>query len=390
MTGSKRNIFTVIFLILFCTTAIGQLASVQSKGAFDKNNSPADKQATKETIALYRNLKRMAAAGKTLFGHQDDLAYGVGWKYEPGRSDVKEASGDYPAIYGWELGNLEHDLAYNLDSVPFDKMKGFIKEAYNRGSVITISWHMDNPVNGESAWDTTHGGVAAILPGGAKHEMYKTWLDKFAVFMSDLKGENGEAIPILFRPFHEFTGNWFWWCRNTCTPDEFKALWQFTINYLQNEKGLHNLLYVYNTADFADSEQYLQRYPGDDMVDVVSFDAYQSGNAATDSSFVQKVNRQLSIINTVAAENNKIPALAETGYEAIPYADWWTKRLLPALAGQPVSYMVLWRNYGRQPNGNMHYYVPFKGQLSEKDFKLFYKKKNILFGKRVAKEKVYQ
>ncbi|RYE14262.1 MAG: hypothetical protein EOP45_19880, partial [Sphingobacteriaceae bacterium] len=108
---------------------------------------PADTQATKETMALYKNLKKLAAAGKTLFGHQDDLAYGVGWKYESGRSDIKSVTGEYPAIYGWELGNLEHDLSYNLDSVPFDAMKGFIKEAYGRGSVITISWHMDNPVN---------------------------------------------------------------------------------------------------------------------------------------------------------------------------------------------------------------------------------------------------
>ncbi len=365
-------------------------AQINTSVTNKNDDAPADKQATKETVALYKHLKKMAAAGKTLFGHQDDLAYGVGWKYEPGRSDTKEATGDYPAIYGWELGNLENDLAENLDSVPFDKMKGFIKEAYGRGSIVTISWHFDNPVNGESAWDTTHGGVAAILPGGAKHEMYKSWLDKFSVFMNDLKGQNGEAIPTLFRPFHEHTGNWFWWCQNTCTPAEFKDLWRFTINYLQNERGLHNLLYVFNTADFTNSEQYLQRYPGDDLVDVVSFDAYQYGNAATDSSFVQKVNRQLTTINAIATQHNKIPALAETGYEAIPYADWWTKRLLPAMAGQQVSYVLLWRNYGRQANGNMHYYVPFKGQNSEKDFKRFYETDRMLFGKKIAKEKVYQ
>ena len=65
-----------------------------------------------------------------MFGHQDALAYGVNWKYVEGRSDVKDVVGDYPAVYGWELGNLEHNLPYNLDSVPFDKMKSFIQKVY--------------------------------------------------------------------------------------------------------------------------------------------------------------------------------------------------------------------------------------------------------------------
>ena len=86
------------------------------------NGLPSDKKATKETIALYNNLKKLLNKG-IMFGHQDDLAYGVGWKYEPGRSDIKDVTGDYPAVYGFELGRLELDHEVNLDSVPFDKMK---------------------------------------------------------------------------------------------------------------------------------------------------------------------------------------------------------------------------------------------------------------------------
>src|ERR1041385_8430323 len=69
---------------------------------------PSDKKATKETIALYNNLKKLLDKG-FMFGHQDDLAYGVGWKYEDGRSDIKDVTGDYPAVYGFELGRLEID-----------------------------------------------------------------------------------------------------------------------------------------------------------------------------------------------------------------------------------------------------------------------------------------
>jgi hypothetical protein len=87
---------------------------------------PIDKGATRETINLYRNLRRVLNKG-FMFGHQDDLAYGVGWKYEEGRSDIKDVTGEYPAVYGWELGRLEIDQPFNLDSVPFDKMRQLIR-----------------------------------------------------------------------------------------------------------------------------------------------------------------------------------------------------------------------------------------------------------------------
>jgi mannan endo-1,4-beta-mannosidase len=349
----------------------------------------ADSRATKETRYLYANLKKLVSKG-ILFGHQDDLAYGVGWKYVEGKSDIKEVTGDYPAVYGWELGNIEHDLPYNLDSVPFDKMRGFIKQGYEKGGVITISWHGDNPINSESAWDTTHGAVQSILPGGNKHQLYQSWLDRIADFMLSLKAKNGESIPVLFRPFHELTGNWFWWCKNTCTPAEYKLLWRFTVDYLRNARNVHNLLYVYNTADFLSKEDFLDRYPGDDVVDIVSFDAYQYGDPQKDSSFLNNVNRRLSILEDVAGEKNKIPALAETGYEAIPYAAWWTNTLWKAISGHEISYVLAWRNHGLQPGGHMHYYAPFKGQASAKNFVEFYKLKRTLFQSDITREKLYQ
>ena len=59
-------------------------------------------------------------------------------------------------------------------------MRGWIAEGYRRGGVITISWHLDNPLTGRNAWDTT-SAVAAILPGGARHEQFKGSLDRLAV-----------------------------------------------------------------------------------------------------------------------------------------------------------------------------------------------------------------
>lgn len=271
---------------------------------------PSDKKATRETIALYNNLKKLVNKG-TMFGHQDDLAYGVGWKYEDGRSDIRDVTGDYPAVYGWELGHLEIDRPHNLDSVPFNRMQQFIKAGYERGGVITISWHLNNPLTGKTAWDPAEGTVTSVLPGGSKNELFKTWLDKVAVFMNTLKGIDGEFIPVIFRPYHELNGNWFWWGGKNSTNDEFKRLWIFTASYLRNEKNLHHLLYAYNTDRYSSREEYLQKYPGDEWVDVIGFDIYQRNS--TKEKFIADIDKMLSTLEAIAHEKNKIPALTEFG-----------------------------------------------------------------------------
>ena len=124
-------------------------------------DAPSDKLATKEAVNLYRNLKKLLDKG-VMFGHQDDLAYGVGWKYQKDRSDIKDVTGDYPAVYGWELGHLEIDAAMNLDSVPFKTMQQLIRKGYERGGLITISWHLNNPLTGQTAWNPAQGTVASI------------------------------------------------------------------------------------------------------------------------------------------------------------------------------------------------------------------------------------
>ncbi|MEP6746398.1 MAG: glycosyl hydrolase [Bacteroidota bacterium] len=347
---------------------------------------PCDKKATSETIRLYNNLKKLVNKG-FMFGHQDDLAYGVNWKYVDGNSDVKEVTGDYPAVYGWELGHLELDSAMNLDNVPFNTMKKFIGDGYKRGGVITISWHFINALTGKSAWDATPGTVAAILPGGAKHDLYKSWLNKLATFMLDLKGEKGEHIPVIFRPFHELNGSWFWWGKNLCTPDEIKQLYRFTESYLRDIKQVHNLLYAFNTDRFNGEEEYLERFPGDDFVDIIGFDIYQRGN--DNKKFISEMDKSLTVLEKLAAEKNKIPALTEFGYGTLPDSTWFTNTLLPAIGNHKISYALAWRNAGKSLQGRYEFYVPYKGSPPAPDFVKFYHDKRTLFQKDVAKEKLY-
>ena len=369
----------------------GHAAHARNSAAQAGDELTADKQATRETVALLRNLRRLSATG-FLFGHQDDLAYGVNWKYQAGRSDVREVCGDYPALYGWDLSGMESGSANDIDGVPFSFIRHAVQAGYARGGVITFSWHAPCPMgSGRTAWDTVAGTVASILPSGENHDLYLSWLDKLASFLGGLRGTRGESIPVLLRPFHELTGSWFWWGRSECSPTEFATLWRFTKYYLNQVKGLHNILWVYNTSgDFTSSTDFLARYPGDDAVDVVSFDSYQYGSAA---SFVTGLADCLKVLDDVAAVHGKVPAIAETGYEQIPDSTWWTGTLLRGIGTARVAYILVWRNQGYNPWAkppHNEYYAPYAGQASAADFVRFYSLENTMFERDIAKEKMYE
>jgi mannan endo-1,4-beta-mannosidase len=342
--------------------------------------SPCDKQATMETRWLFSSMQRLTGAG-VMLGHHDDLAYGVGWKFDPGRSDVKSVTGNYPSVYGWDLAKIEHDSLRDINGIPFALQKKLVKKVYERGGINTFCWHMDNPANGKTAWDTTQQTIKDLIKGGAHHDDYVRNLDKAAKYLSGLKGPQGEAIPILFRPFHELTGNWFWWCKNTSSAEDFKMLWRFTIDYLRNTKKLHNLLIVYSVADFNSEADFMDRYPGDNYVDYIGFDNYCTFGV---SQFQKNLDSRLALLDAIAAKHHKLACLAETGYEGIPNPDWWTQILLPILSKYKTSYVLLWRNANTH-----HFYVPYPGQSSAGDFKRFSNSSHTMFQNRLTPLAVY-
>ena len=372
------------YLILILLGVAGISCSTKAT-TIDTNLSLSDKKATIETVTLYNKLQKLTQKGY-LFGHQDDLAYGVKWKYEDGRSDIKDVVGDYPGVYGWDIAGLEKDDINNIDGVPFDKMKQYIKEANERGGISTVSWHFDNPATGKNAWDNTPNSLKTVLPGGENHQKFIAWLDKASSFFLSLKDKRGKNIPILFRPYHELTGGWFWWGKGNCTPEEFKTLWKFTFDYLQ-KKGVHNLIYVYNTSSFKSEEEFLANYPGTGYADILSFDSYQNNDDKDGEKFIQEVQNQFKIIKKIGLEQNKPIALAEAGYEAIPDPKWWTNVLDKAIGDYKISYVLLWRNHGwQEKEQKMHYYAPYSGQISEKDFIDFYNLDKTLFEKDIKKQ----
>ncbi len=347
----------------------------------------AERVISEETVNLMETLKSLAGEG-VMFGHQDDLAYGVDWKYPDGESDVKRVCGDYPAVYGMDLGHLELGSDYNLDFVNFDHMKIFVKEIYERGGIITFSWHADNPETEGTTWDvSSKNTVKSILPGGANHEKFKQWLDRLADFFLSLTGEDGTVIPVIFRPYHEHTGSWFWWGQNLCATNEFIALWRFTYDYLCNERNVNNLLFAYSpSGDFKDQEHYLERYPGDVYVDLLGFDYYQMSQAFG-NRYIKDVREKLEILTRIAKEHNKVAALTETGLERIPDPDWWTTVLWPSIRDLNVSYVLVWRNAIDRPD---HFYAPFPGHESEVDFIKFYELPGTLFQQDITEKAIYE
>jgi mannan endo-1,4-beta-mannosidase len=341
----------------------------------------ADPRATSETRALFTNLRRLAGT-QVMFGHQDDLAYGHDWFDEPGRSDVKDVTGAYPAVYGWELGTLEKATLSGPDRVHFAKMRRWIVEAFQRGGVVTLTWHMNNPVTGRDAWDTTRA-LATILPGGANHARYVRWLDRFADLASSLRapGPNGGTtlVPVIFRPFHEMSGGWFWWGAAHAKPEDFQSLWRFTVEYLRDRKGVHNVLYAYSPDKLYDygPSRYFTWYPGDAYVDVLGIDQYYWPATATwaPKDQVTALADALRWIAAQASARGKIAALTETGFETLPDSTWWTGKLLPAIEADSltrrIAYVLVWRNANRQRTGREHFYAPFRGHPSAPDFVRF-------------------
>ena len=124
-----------------------------------KKPAASPKEVLSERLAAY------AAEGKVLYGHQDDLSYGHAWcvtDWENDgltRSDVRDVTGKYPAVVGFDLGGIELGDSCNLDKVPFGLMRKAALAHIGRGGIVTFSWHPRNPLTGGDAWDISSDEV---------------------------------------------------------------------------------------------------------------------------------------------------------------------------------------------------------------------------------------
>ncbi|NLP57030.1 glycoside hydrolase family 26 protein [Lutibacter sp. B1] len=369
----KTSKYNTLFIVLFSFVLLS--INAQESNLIDKN-------ATKETKALFNNLKELSKK-HILFGHQHATEYGHGWVGDQGRSDVKSVVGSHPAVIGVDFSGFSgNHLSRAQIEANKEHLRKNVVDTYNRGGVTTISWHFHNPVSeGAFYWNDSISlpAVKYIIPGGEAHQKYKEILDDIANWAHSIKGKNGELVPVIFRPYHEFDGGWFWWGAPHCTVDEFKTLWKFTVSYLRDEKNVHNFIYAFSPdVKFNTEAQFLERYPGDEWADMVGVDNY--GNFGRDNYDLETGFKKLKIVSDYAKKAGKLAAFTETGLESIPNPTWWTDTLLKVLKrdGLQLAYVLVWRNDINSPT---HYYAPFPGQISAPNFIEFYNNPFTLFEK---------
>lgn len=378
----KNSTLTLLFIYL---SSLGCASEETSNNDENSNNSAnkttlkmVDSNATIETKALYSQLWNIQTKG-TMFGHHDDLLYGTNWMAQAGGSDIKDVCGDFPAVFSVDFAEIMDDRSSN-SPLNSDRER-VIKEARERGEVIIANCHLNNPLTGGDSWDNSNNTVAQqiLIDGSPVNIKFKSWLDKLAFFMQNLKDNEGKLIPVIFRPFHEHTQSWSWWGSSATTQTEFINLWKYTLNYLNNEKSVHNLIFAISPQldQLGSKESLLYRWPGDDYVDFIGMDSYHGTNTSAFSS-------NLRTLGLLSKEKHKPCGVTETGLETImvngvAYDNYWTNEISIPLTGKNVSMVVMWRN--KFEPGGTHYYAPFKGHSSSSNFKLLFDTPHMLFSK---------
>lgn len=336
------------------------LIPVALMGLLGCSQKKAETPAQTPAGLLRARLEKSMADSVVIFGHHDDPVYGHSWNGDENRSDIKDMTGMYPGMMSWDLGGLENADTANLDSVPFDRIRREAVAQDARGGFNTFSWHLRHALTNGDSWTVADSLVRVLLHTPAGQTAFRTQIDRVADFLLSIKDAQGNRIGVIFRPWHEHTGGWFWWGASNCSVDDYKALWT-TIRERFDEKGVDNVLWAYSPGSVENSEQYFERYPGDEYIDILGSDIY----SYTDSTYIRDTDIELPVVIKEAALRHKIPAFTETGLESVKDSVWYTQTLLPIITKYPVAYVTVWRNAHDKP---MHYYAPFPGHPAESDF----------------------
>lgn len=382
----------------------------------DASKAPAqvrlsDANAGTSATALYAYLMALRENDQVLFGHENDINKMVSSTAKEG--DVKDITGSISGVYGIDsLALTGAELGISDAKEALDQAVAYSRQAAGQGAIITLSTHMPNftneniKVNADGSYDftacdfseakdTSNNCAEQILPGGAYNDRFTAYLDIIAEYANALQKDN---IPVLFRPYHENTGSWFWWGSSTGV-ETYKSLWRYTQEYLQS-KGVHNMIYVYSpNGPVTGAEEYLTRYPGDEYVDVLAFDYYDDYStypATFDDSFFKNLETTCQVVSGLAAEKGKVAAISETGVRAMKKdgSDYegllvsgnpivghdWYQKVSNIAAKCDMPYWLVWANFS-----DTNFYVPYKyndtyGQELINEFIAFYNSDNSIFG----------
>jgi mannan endo-1,4-beta-mannosidase len=302
------------------------------------------------------------------------------------KSDCKDITGSHPAFF-------EGDLMWYFNP-EFKKIDlKAMKAAYSRGSVCGYCWHLRGMESGSFyAKDGDRTLLHKIVSNPDRNtnpslDWYLKKIDEMVIPI--FKAFN---FPIIFRPFHEMNGDWFWWGSSCCTTDEYKAMYRLTVNYIRRA-GLRNILYAWSP----DAISGLEFYPGDDYVDILGMDIYEPGIDPAKST--AKMIDGLDVLTDYAAAHDKVAAMTECGcrkdkdirrYPDL-FPDFWTRFVLEPILNDKkarrIVWISAWNNADWSKNGAGQFYIPYKGLNTPKgkeaiaDFRKFYDNPVTLFEK---------
>jgi mannan endo-1,4-beta-mannosidase len=198
---------------------------------------------------------------------------------------VEKQTGYYPAVFGQDFG---FSAAGSWDGINFRQQ--IVDEAIRRhgeGFIITIMWHALNPKHDEPVTfsDSVQTKLsdqewqALTTPGTALHERWKSQVDVIAFFLKQLRAAN---VPVIWRPYHEMNGSWFWWGGRK-GENGYAKLYRMLFDRLSDFHQLNNLLWVYNANEVRTNVgDYKDYYPGHNVVDIIATDVYSAKYSSRD------------------------------------------------------------------------------------------------------------
>ena len=235
---------------------------VPFEGIADRNALPV----ARALLDVLRELPSRKGEGKLLSGQF------MGWYPVASlgtANEIFQQTSNWVAVAGFDY----YETHVNMPKTKPDLFKpprwraiNELAKAYAQmGGIVTISCHMTNPWNGGLAWGKAERIEDLLDPKTAAYARYMEQVDEIARGLADLQ-EAG--IPVLFRPFHEMQGGWFWWGGH---PLALRKLWRNLFDYYTHEKGLHNLIWVWSPNV---SVKAMDFYPGNAYVDMTGLDIY--------------------------------------------------------------------------------------------------------------------
>ncbi|MBN1616036.1 MAG: hypothetical protein JW875_01890 [Spirochaetales bacterium] len=321
--------------------------------------SMADPKANALTRALFEHLQGITAkreAGSGILTGQD-AAYGVGlFMYHSEKdgkhSDVHTLTGKAPAVVSYDAASIVGDWWNESDPWYHDIMsesqanyKKWMKAQHEAGGFNTLHWHMRNYVNGGSYSDGPHelwriappevcaqmtSRNLSVPNAGSHFLVFKAKVDILCDWLLELKDSSGHTIPVVFRPFHENSGEWFWWGktrdRDSQVPlAEYQAslrgIWKWMVEYMSETRGVHNLIWAispngHGSWDPYTAEEYLMYSPDPAYIDIFGFDQYVTKEYSSKSGdWEGGVIPEVTMIVELAREHHKAMAITEGGFD---------------------------------------------------------------------------